>query len=86
MNLARKVAPIPTMGQHRKDAELEAWICERLRLRDLFAGVTDTPTRRDRLTVVLLERGLTESIAGTYEGKPITWRAMFKRLYGEEIA
>lgn len=86
MSLPRKVAPIPTTGQHRRDGELEAWICERLHLRDLFAGVTDTQTRRDRLKVVLLKRGLTESIAGTYEAKPITWRALFKRLYGEEIA
>jgi hypothetical protein len=86
MSTAKKLAPIPTMGQHRKDAELEAWICERLHLRALFAGVTSTETRRDRLKVVLLERGLTESIAGRRDGKPLTWRGLFKQLYGEDLA
>ncbi len=83
---ASRVAPIPAMSQHRKDAEREAWICERLELEDLFLGVTSTEVRRDRLKVVLLERGLTESIAGRRDGKPITWRALFKQLYGEELA
>jgi hypothetical protein len=82
---AARVAPIPTKSKHRKDAELEAWICERLQLRDLFAGVTSTETRRDRLKVVLLERELTESIAGRADGKPITWRDLFKQLYDEEL-
>lgn len=86
MKLAAKVPPIPTRSQHRRDTEREAWICERLRLRDLFAGVTTIEVRRDRLKVVLLERGLTESIAGRMSGKPITWRQLFKELYGEEIA
>ena len=35
--------------------------------------------------VVLLERGLTESIAGRHEGKPITWRALFAKLYTDEL-
>lgn len=81
MTLARKVPPIPGTSQHRKDAELEAWICTRLKLRDLFAGITNTDTRRDRLKVVLLQRELIDSIAGRFEGKAITWRALFERLY-----
>lgn len=86
MNLARKVSPIPTKGQHRTDSEIEAWICDRLHLRDLFAGVTDTATRAARLKVVLMERGLTESIAGNMGGKPVTWRKLYQQLYGAEIA
>lgn len=86
MTLPRKVPPITTKGQHRREAELEAWICERLHLRDLFAGVTSTEIRRDRLKVVLLQRGLVESIAGRFEDKPISWRELFKKLYGEELA
>jgi hypothetical protein len=85
MSLARTVAPISIKGQHRRDDELEAWICERLNLRDLFAGVTSREIRRDRLKVVLLQRGLTESIAGRMEGKPVTWRQLFTKLYGDEL-
>lgn len=79
------IAPIPSLTQHRKDAESEAWICARLNLRDLFAGHTSTEIRRDRLKAVLLERGLTESIAGRRDGKPITWRALFKSLYHDDL-
>lgn len=87
MSTARKSNPIPPIkGQHRVDTEIELWICERLRLRDLFCGHTDTATRAARLKVVLAERGLTESIAGNMGGKPVTWRALFEKLYGEEIA
>lgn len=85
MSLPLKVPPIPTLSKHRKDAEAEAWICTRLNLRDLFAGVTSTETRRDRLKVVLLERGLTESIAGRMDGKPVTWRKLFEQLYGVKL-
>lgn len=74
-------APIAKLAQHRKDAELEAWICRHLRLRDLFSGTTSTEIRRDRLRVALLERGLTESIAGKFEGKSVKWAALFERLY-----
>lgn len=72
---------ISATSQHRRDAELEAWICKRLALRDLFSGTTSTEIRRDRLRVTLLERGLTESIAGKFEGRPLTWCALFERLY-----
>lgn len=85
MSVASKVAPIPPLAQHRRDANLEAWICDRLKLRDLFAGSTTTEIRRDRLKVVLLERGLVESIAGTRDRKPVTWRVLFKTLYAEEL-
>jgi hypothetical protein len=86
MSPAAKVAPVPTTSQHRKDDEIEAWICERLKLRDLFDGDTTTEIRRDRLRLVLLERGLTDSIAGRMGGKPVTWRQLHKQLYGEDIA
>jgi hypothetical protein len=85
MTIAKKLAPIP-LSDHRKAAERDAWICERLHLPHLFAGVTDTQIRRDRLKVVLLERGFTESIAGTRDGKPITWRDLFREHTGESLA
>lgn len=73
------------LAQHRKDAELEAWIVKTLRLRDLFAGVTSTEIRRDRLKALLLERGLTHSHAGKRGGKPVTWSQLFEQLYGEAL-
>lgn len=76
----------PTTSQHRRDAELEAYACKRLGLRDLFSGVTTTAMRRDRLRIVLLERGLTKSAAGKRDGKPLTWSALFSQLYGEPLA
>jgi hypothetical protein len=88
MKVARapEPAPIAKLSQHRRDAEIEAWICERLKVRDLFDGVTTTAVRRDRLKLVLLERGLTDSNAGRFQGKAITWRELVKQLYGEDIA
>ena len=75
----------PLYSQHRKDADLEAWICKKLGLRDLFAGTTTTDTRRDRLKVVLTERGLADSHAGSFDGKRISWRQIFTRLYGGSL-
>jgi hypothetical protein len=88
MRAARKpeAAAIATTSQHRRDAELEAWVCKRLALRDLFAGLTDRETRRDRLKVVLLQRELTEAVAGKFQGKAIKWRELFSQLYGESLA
>lgn len=74
------------LAQHRKEAELEAWICKRLASRDLFAGTTDRPTRRDRLKAVLIDGGYTEAVAGKFQGKTIKWGALFKQLYGEDLA
>lgn len=68
-----------------RDIVNEAWIAKRLGLPELFLGTTSTQIRRDRLKVVLLERELTDSIAGRADGKPITWRALFLQLYGEEL-
>lgn len=76
-------APHLIHGDHRRDAELEAWICERLKVRDLFAGVTTREIRRDRLAVLLEQRKLTDSHAGKIGGKAHTWRELAMRLYGE---
>jgi hypothetical protein len=86
MSVASKTAPIPVMRQHRRDAELEAWICKRLALRDLFAGDTTREIRRDRLKVTLLQRELTEAVAGKFQGKAVMWRALYEQLYGESLA
>jgi len=85
MTLPRKVPPIPTTSALVRDIELERWVCERLHLQDLFAGVTSTETRRDRLKVVLLERGLTEAVAGSREGKSVKWGALYRQLYNCEL-
>lgn len=76
---------VAVLSEHRRDAELEAWICTKLKLRDLFAGVTTREMRRDRLRVVILQRELEDAVAGKFEGKTITWRKLFSRLYHEEL-
>jgi hypothetical protein len=89
----RKKSPPPqgaatafsALSDHRREGELEAWICKRLALRDLFAGVTTREIRRDRLKVALLERGLTESFAGKFQGAPLTWRALYERYSGAPL-
>lgn len=80
-----KESVVAPLADHRRTAELEAWICERLHLRDLFAGYTDAAMRADRLKAVLLERGLTESVAGSRGGKPVKWRDLFFQLYAQQI-
>jgi hypothetical protein len=69
-----------------RDIVNEAWICKRLGLPELFAGVTSTEIRRDRLKVVLIERELTESVAGRADGKPVKWRDLFKQLYHVDLS
>ena len=68
-------------GEHRRDTELEAWICERLKVRDLFDGDTTREIRRDRLTVLLEQRKITDSHAGKIGGKSVTWRELVTKLY-----
>lgn len=85
MKQRKLIADVPTVSQHRRDIELEAWICERLKLRDLFAGDTTPEIRRDRLRVTLIERHLTESIAGSRSGKPLKWRQIFEQLHNEPL-
>jgi len=68
-------------GEHRRDAELEAWICERLKVRDLFSGDTTREMRRDRVVLLLEQRGLTDSHAGKIGGKSVTWRELVTKLY-----
>lgn len=75
-----------TVDDWRRKHELEIWVCEQLHVRDLFAGVTTTAVRRDRLKVLLLERGLTNSHAGRRDGQAFTWANVFEHLYGEKLA
>lgn len=80
-----KLKPVPTMSKLRSDSATEGWIAGRLALPELFLGHTSTEIRRDRLKVVLLERKLTEAIAGRLDGKPVTWRALHKLLYNDDL-
>ncbi len=72
------------MSEHRRDTEVEAWICRELRARDLFAGVTSREIRRDRLVAHLTQRHLMDSHAGKIGGKALTWRALVEKLYGAQ--
>lgn len=72
------------LSEHRRDSEVEAWICRELRSRDLFAGTTTREIRRDRLVAALNARHLTDSHAGRVGGKACTWRELVVKLYGEQ--
>jgi hypothetical protein len=74
----------PTLSGHRREAEIEAWACEQLKCRDLFAGTTTREIRRDRLVALLTSRKLMDSHAGRMAGKPQTWRELVTRLYGPQ--
>lgn len=73
------------LGHHRYQANLEAWALTKLHLPNLFQGTTTTEIRRDRLKVVLLERGLTHSIAGRFDRQDVTWSTVFRRIYDENL-
>jgi hypothetical protein len=84
---AAATGALPTstsMSEHRRDTEIEAWICRQLRSRDLFAGTTTREIRRDRLVALLEQRAILDSHAGKVGGKPQTWRELVAKLYGEQ--
>lgn len=74
-------APRLIHGDHRRETELEAWIAERLHVRDLFDGDTTREIRRDRLQVLLEQRKLMSSYAGKISGRSLTWRELVAKLY-----
>jgi hypothetical protein len=84
--VTRARTPELICGQHRRDDELEAWISKQLALRNLFQGLTNREIRRDRLTAVLVERGILDTHAGKMGGKSCTWRELTERLYGRKAA
>lgn len=83
--MKRSTVAAPAASALVRDIVNESWVCKRLGMPHLFAGLTSLEIRRDRLKVVLLERELTESIAGRADGKPITWRALFRQLYNCDL-
>lgn len=75
--------PVTPLSDHRRESELESWLCDRLALRDLFSGVTDKQTRAARLKVTLMQRNSVDSILGTFDGKPRTGLWAYETLYGD---
>jgi len=66
----------------------EIWLAHRLREHGcrIDDGVTDLPTRRERIRRAILGYGLATAIAGRGpDRKPETYRALFARLYGEPL-
>lgn len=87
----RKATPAQATGvafnalsDHRREAEVEAWICRELRSRDLFSGTTTREIRRERLVALLEQRKILDSHAGRIGGKALTWRELVTKLYGEQ--
>jgi hypothetical protein len=66
----------------------EAWLARRMRDHgggDVFQGLTDIPTRRERMREAIRAGGLAAVVVGASERKPVTWSAAFERLYGEAL-
>lgn len=65
----------------------ELWAGRKLGV-DLFHGVTDSATRRERLRTLLLERKLRGAVLCGPEpdAGPETWQSLFERVYGEELS
>ena len=66
----------------------EAWLARRMRDHgggDVFQGLTDIPTRRERMREAIKNGGLAAVTVGASERKPVTWSAAFERLYGEPL-
>lgn len=75
---------INSLSEHRRETEVEAWICLKLRTQDLFGGTTTREIRRDRLVAHLEQRHLMDSHAGRIGGEAHTWRELVTKLYGEQ--
>jgi hypothetical protein len=65
---------------------VESWIVDRLKVRDLFAGVTTPAQRRERVRQLILARDLELAIAGRVgQAKTETWGALFERVYQQPL-
>lgn len=72
--------------------DAESWLARRLdqfregTYRAVFAGLTDTSTRRERMRDAILDLNLGLVIAGRgQDGKPETFGEVFQRLYREPL-
>lgn len=66
----------------------EAWFAQRMldhRGPDVFDGVTDVDTRKQRMREAINSCGLACVVIGAKEGKPVSWRVAFESLYGEPL-
>ncbi len=48
----------------------------------VFAGVTDSAERRERIRKAIIDHRLSDVIIGSVNGKPQTYRQAFERAYG----
>lgn len=66
------------------DLKNEWWLAKRIygtELCTLFYGISDMPTRRDRMRATIIKRGMQEAMAS----KTTTFAQGFERLYGEAL-
>jgi hypothetical protein len=66
----------------------EGWLAMRMRDHgggDVFQGVTDIPTRKERMRQAIKGQKLESVIIGASQRRPVTWSAAFERLYGEPV-
>lgn len=83
-------SPMPARSDPATFRGVENW-CARELFRlvkvDIFDGLTDTLARKERIRQAVVEHGLADRPAGkaNEDGKPMTWRKLFERLYGERL-
>jgi hypothetical protein len=65
----------------------EVWISRRLQRPDLFAGVTDPDSRRERVRAAIEAGDMAMAVAGKRQGQSVeTWADVFARVYGVPFA
>jgi len=68
--------------------DAETWLAKRLGQHgaNVFDGVTDTASRRERVREAILEHGLTTVIVGKgKDGKTKTYAQAYEAVYGEKL-
>lgn len=65
------------------DLNAEAWLATRLGNHgaEVFIGLTDCDTRRERIRTAILEHGFECVLIGANERKPETYAQAFERVY-----
>ena len=52
---------------------------------EIFAGITDTSTRRERMRKAVLDNGLAQTTIGRRNGREETFEDCFERLFSEPL-
>lgn len=68
--------------------DADVWFANRFGRRgfaEVFAGVTTPEERRDRIRALIVREGLGPVIAGSSQGRPVTYSEAFERAFKEPL-